>query len=94
MAYVPKKVAPIDVDEMTDEEVAKALCSVFRRYERLGKSDLFSSSASFSKGKVSVCYISYQGTHVVQASVAKAYLKHLLTLSKDDVMPRIWQFKQ
>ena len=96
------------IDSMTAMQVADVMSKRLRQLEqlenavnvdRIEKSEqdkhLYNSGASETRsGKVSICYIGYQGHHTIELDEAKAYLKFLYSIKTIDEFKSHWHFNK
>ena len=84
--YKMKQREDKSIEDMTAMEVADRIHKLLKKFESLQpdkgseKAHLFGSGAFMARNKVSIKYISYQGTSILELDEAKAYLKFLLSV--------------
>jgi hypothetical protein len=92
--YEPKEHQPVPIEDMTAMEVADAikerLSFIEARIPRNEKNSklYFSGASQTTKGKVSIHYVNFQGSSVIELDMAKEYLKFLISIE------RVSEFKE
>ena len=83
-SYEPKERIPVPVEDMTAMEVADAISSRLRAIEKAQSNPamLYIAHALHIRGKISIRYISYQVSSVIELDCAKKYLTFLMGIKK------------